>query len=81
MIFPEYIRLLMIAELSAPLSHVVMLLLTVTNVEDGAVLSCMTIVVFGVMSLLIAANMIIESMCDYKGTVESTAFEEGSKYT
>jgi len=61
----------LISALSAPMSLIVVLLLHMTGAEDGRALSCMSAVLFGVMSLLISINMILVSRCNYRSTLES----------
>ena len=66
----RFARLVIAAALSAPVSLIVVLLLSVTGTEDTMILNCMTTAIFGGASLLIAINMILVSSCGYKSTVE-----------
>lgn len=67
----RFTRLTIAAALSAPLSLVIAIVLTVTGADDASILSCMTTVIFGCTSLLIAMNMILVSYCGYRSTSDS----------
>jgi len=64
-------RLTVISAMSAPLSLSITSLLYLTTAEEAAALSCMTTVIFGILSFLVMANIVMISYCDYKGTVDS----------
>ena len=65
------LRLTIAATMSAPLSLGITILLYLTTAEEAATLSCMTTIVFGGLSFLAMANIIMVSYCGYKGTIES----------
>ena len=65
------LRLTVAATMSAPLSLIISLLLNLMNTEDAMVMSSMTTIIFGVMTFLAMANIIMVSYCDYIGTLDS----------
>ena len=65
------LRLAITATMAAPLSLGISLILHLTAAEEAAVLSCMTTIIFGALSFLAMANIIMVSYCGYKGTIES----------
>ena len=68
----RFARQINIATMSAPLSLIVGLILTTREIEDDVgALVCLSTAVFGGIALLIAVNLIIVSLCDYQGTIES----------
>lgn len=67
----RFARQLALAALCVPLSLIISLTLRVTSADDAVALGSMSTIVFGVVSLLIAANMIMISNCGYKSTVDS----------
>lgn len=67
----RFMRQLLAASLSAPMSLIIVLILHITNADGDVTLSCISTVLFGVLSLLISANMILVSICGYKSTADS----------
>jgi len=67
----RFLRLANAASMSATMSLLVVLILRVTQSDESAALSCMTAVIFGGIAFLIAVNMIMVSICGYKGTRDS----------
>ena len=65
------LRLTIAAAMSVPLSLGITLLLHLTNTEEATVLSCMTTTIFGGLSFLLIANIIMISYCGYKSTIVS----------
>lgn len=65
-----FLRLVVAASMSAPLSLIVVLAMHITQSDETALI-CMSIEIFGVLSFLIAANMIMVSICGYKSTRDS----------
>jgi len=64
----NFLRMTIVAAMSAPLSLIVALILHVTQSNESAIFSCMAAVVTGGIALLIAVNMIIVSIYGYKST-------------
>jgi len=64
----RFLRLAIIAAMSAPMSLIVVLILLVTQSDELATLSCMSTVTFGGAAFLIAVNMIMVSIGGYKST-------------
>lgn len=68
----RFTRLISVATMSAPLSLIVGIILTIAEIEDDlGVLVCLSTAAFGGASLLIAVNLIIVSLCGYQGTIDS----------
>jgi len=67
----RFVRLISGAAISAPLSLIVGIILTITEPADMAMLVCLSAAVFGSAALLVAFNLIIVSFCGYQGTWDS----------
>ena len=67
----RFLRLIIAAAISAPMSLIVVLSLHITGSDEAVMLSCMSVVVFGSMTFLIAVNIILVSICGYKSTRKS----------
>jgi len=67
----RFARQSLIAGLSAPMAVIVVLVLNITGADDNVALSCMSVVLFAVVSLLLSANMILVSSCGYQSTADS----------
>lgn len=67
----RFLRLTLGAAMSAPLSLALTLILFMTEPGEAAMLSCMSVGIFGVAALLIAVNIAMVSLCGYKSTRES----------
>lgn len=69
----RFFKLVSVAASFVPLSLFVVLTLKVmqSNEAEVRMLSCLTVVTFGSISLLIAVNMVIVSICGYKTTIDS----------
>ena len=67
----KFLRFTDCAALSPPTALIVLMILNLSQSEDSLSIGCMTAVLFGVMSLSIAANMILTSYCGYISTRES----------
>lgn len=65
------LRMTLAAALSAPASLLLTLILYTSKTDDALTLSCMSVGIFGVSALLIAVNLAMVSLCDYKSTRES----------
>ena len=65
------LRMTVVSSMSAPLSVGISFVLFLTTTEEATVLSSMTTIIFGVLSLFLMANIVMISYCEYKGTVES----------
>jgi hypothetical protein len=59
------------AAISAPASLSISLILRITNQEESATLVCMTTAILGGLAFLIAADMILVSLSEYKSTKNS----------
>lgn len=68
----RFTRLISLAAMSAPLSLIIGVILTIAPIEDDvATLVCLSTSAFGGAALLIAVNLIIVSLCGYQGTRDS----------
>jgi len=67
----RFARLISGASMSAPLSLIVGIILTITETPDGAILVCLSTAIFGGGALLIAFNLIMVSFCGYQSTRDS----------
>jgi hypothetical protein len=67
----RFLRLTTAAAMSAPLSLMITRILNMTAADEVATLSCMTVVIFGVLAALIAINIGIIAFCEYRSTRES----------
>jgi len=67
----KFARQTAFAGLSAPMAVLVVLILHLTGADGDRMLSCMSAVLFAVVSLLLSANMILVSSCGYRSTWDS----------
>ena len=67
----KFYRYTLSAALSVPMSLIIVLIMQITSPDSAAALGLMSVVVFGSMAVLFAANMILVSICSYKGTADS----------
>lgn len=67
----RFLRLTIWAAFSAPMSLIVVLILHTAQVDEVAMLSCLSAVVFASIALLIALNMVMVSSLGYKSTIAS----------
>ena len=67
----RFFRLTLAASLSAPLSLIVVSLLSSTGADENAAMSLMAVAGFGSMAFLFAINMSMVSIFDYKSTMDS----------
>lgn len=67
----RFMKLVIAASLSVPMSLAIVLMLHIRSADEGGVLSAMTTILFGATALLIAIDMILVSACGYKSTIES----------
>lgn len=64
-------RLIKFAAMSAPLSLIVGIILTIAEVDDMNVLVCLSTAVFGGFALIVALNLILVSLCGFQSTMQS----------
>lgn len=69
----RFLRFVVWASISVPLSMIITLMLFFTGSGEAASLSSMTVIILGSIALLIAFNMILVSFFQYKSTGESIA--------
>ena len=67
----RFTRQTLMAAQAAPLSLIVVLALSLTGADGDGALSCMSVELFGVAALCVAANMILVSGCGYCSTADS----------
>ena len=67
----RFTKQVLIAGLSAPVAVIVVLTLHIIDADGDMALSCMSTVLFAIVSLLLSANMILVSNCGYRGTADS----------